>query len=474
MAVDTSFDVEQVQVRLADAHLIQIPSSEEFSPSSYEACTLAIFNNLQKLLAEQHNRASLVQIVIPNDSNTPLLEGVSAMLKTAQAEFSKLRVQVIVVDRTLAHEPLCDLIQECNQDTTLAIIKHSDARTYTHKFIEQAKPKDMAMNVWRENGTYLITGGLGGVGLMFAQALAHNTASSKIALVGRSVDPNNAETARKLEQLSNLGAQVKCYKADVTDERSLSRALQSIEQEMGALTGILHCAGINKDNYILKKSDDEFKTVLAAKVHGTTRLHELTKAQQLDFFVTFSSVASSLGNAGQIDYAAANGFMDSFASYRNQQVELGQCYGKTVSINWPLMANGGIVLEAADVKLMETQTGLRTMPEQTALEMFTYALSMEQSQVMVLTGKKQKIEQTFFAKKPVANKVHAPENDVVVTTQVQQISEQEQAEALLNAVEAQLLSHLSSLLSIDEEELDVDIKLSDYGMDSISFSELAN
>ena len=116
----------------------------------------------------------------------------------------------------------------------------------------------------------------------------------------------------------------------------VTKVISGIVKEKGGLQGILHCAGMTSDNFIIKKTVEEFSSVLSPKVIGTYNLDQSSKDIDLDFKVLFSSVASQLGNVGQSDYAAANGFMDEFAIYRNRQVTNGHRKGHTVSINWPL------------------------------------------------------------------------------------------------------------------------------------------
>lgn len=124
--------------------------------------------------------------------------------------------------------------------------------------------------------------------------------------------------------------------------------LQSICRNFGTIHGIVHSAGVIRDNFIIKKTQDELKEVLAPKVAGLVNLDQASKDLSLDFFILFSSLAGSLGNPGQADYATANAFMDTYAGYRNALVALRKRQGQTLSIGWPLY-NGP--------KNLDTKTG---------------------------------------------------------------------------------------------------------------------
>src|SRR5690606_26578848 len=110
----------------------------------------------------------------------------------------------------------------------------------------------------------------------------------------------------------------------------------------GRLDGVVQCAGLLRDNFIAKKSAEEFHEVLAPKVAGTLNLDRATAAFDLDFFALFASAAGAWGSAGQADYAAANGFLDAFAERRSTLVRDGRRRGRTVAIDWPLWAEGGM------------------------------------------------------------------------------------------------------------------------------------
>src|SRR5213076_836806 len=110
-----------------------------------------------------------------------------------------------------------------------------------------------------------------------------------------------------------------------------------------------------------KKAAAELREVLAPKVTGTFNLDQASRDVELDFFVLFASIVGAMGNVGQADYAAANGFMDQFAAYRNRQVAAGQRHGRTRSINWPLWQAGGMAVDPASREALQQATGMQPM-----------------------------------------------------------------------------------------------------------------
>jgi acyl transferase domain-containing protein/acyl carrier protein len=177
----------------------------------------------------------------------------------------------------------------------------------------------------RADGTYLITGGLGGLGLAMAKWLTERGARH-LALMGRSGP--SASTAEVVAGLEAGGAQVKVLQADVAEKDQVAAALAELEKDMPPLRGVIHAAGILDDGILLQQDSKRFESVMAPKVSGAWNLHELTSNAPLDFFVLFSSVAATLGTPGQGNYAAGNAFLDSLAHHRRANGL------PALSINW--------------------------------------------------------------------------------------------------------------------------------------------
>jgi acyl transferase domain-containing protein/NADPH:quinone reductase-like Zn-dependent oxidoreductase/acyl carrier protein len=162
------------------------------------------------------------------------------------------------------------------------------------------------------DATYLITGGWGGLGLLFARALEERGARH-LMLMGRKAPGSEASEA--IEQMQSRGVEVKVVSCDVADCCAVESALAAIPASQ-PLKGILHAAGVLDDHSLLEQTMESILTVLRPKWHGAWNLHTLTRNQKLDFFVLFSSGAALLGSPGQANYAAANASLDALAEYR--------------------------------------------------------------------------------------------------------------------------------------------------------------
>lgn len=196
----------------------------------------------------------------------------------------------------------------------------------------------------RQKGVYLITGGMGAIGLTLAEFIAENT-HAKIVLIQRSSfldrsewdawlaaqgdDDDISKGIRKIRQIEALGSCIKIINADLTSSAEMERAVSLIFSEYGEIHGVIHCAGVSGGGVISLKTPAKAATVLASKVIGTLVLDQALRSQKLDFFISCSSVTAILGEKGQVDYCSANAFIDAFTNLRNK--ETSNIYA---SINW--------------------------------------------------------------------------------------------------------------------------------------------
>src|SRR5258705_5634217 len=142
----------------------------------------------------------------------------------------------------------------------------------------------------------------------------------------------------------------------------MEMVVREAKARFSQIDGFIHAAGANRDSFILRKTREEIEAVLAPKVYGAINADFVTRDEKLDFFVLFSSVAGVLGNVGQSDYAYANHFLDSFAERRESLRKTQQRSGRTLSIDWPLWAEGGMGIPPDAVALLERRTGTSPLP----------------------------------------------------------------------------------------------------------------
>jgi NAD(P)-dependent dehydrogenase (short-subunit alcohol dehydrogenase family) len=228
----------------------------------------------------------------------------------------------------------------------------------------------------RGDASYLITGGLGGLGLKVAQRLVENGARHLI-LVGRSAPSDS--TQQTLDDLKQAGVEVMVVQGDISQNADVTRILEAAQQTMPLLRGIIHAAGIIDDAMLPQQNWGRFERVLAPKISGAWNLHQLTESLPLDFFVMFSSAASVMGSPGQANYAAGNAFMDALAIHRRASGLPG------LSINWGAWSEVGMAsaMDAQQQKRIAAQ-GLSPIAPQQGLAVLEQLMAENTAQVVVL------------------------------------------------------------------------------------------
>nr|WP_294524328.1 type I polyketide synthase [uncultured Rhodopila sp.] len=219
------------------------------------------------------------------------------------------------------------------EDTPRAFRLMAQARHVGKIVVRHGAPEPHGV---RPDGTYLVTGGLSGLGLLVAQWLSEQQAG-RLVLIGRRAP--TAKAAAVIDRLRTGGTDVVAEAIDVTDEAALGDLLTRIRASGPPLRGVIHCAGVIDDAGLLQQDTGGLLRVLAPKVRGGWLLDRLTRADPLDCFVMFSSVAGVLGSAGQANYAAANAVLDQIAEERRNR---GLC---GLSIGWGAWADTGMAAE---------------------------------------------------------------------------------------------------------------------------------
>ncbi|MCP4160488.1 MAG: SDR family NAD(P)-dependent oxidoreductase [Deltaproteobacteria bacterium] len=447
--------LENIEKDMKDVNLLVMHSKEKGITDRFKEYSLQIFEEIQRIIKEKPSGRVFIQVVISNENEEKLFCGLSGLLKTAELENPKITGQIIELDNP---EEIVKILIENLRTPYDRYIKYENGKRYTSSFVEVEYSEEVNIP-WKEKGIYLITGGVGGLGQIFAKEILAKVKNTTLILTGRS--ELNEDKRAQLKTLESLEARIDYRQVDVTNKGSVNDLMQSIQEEFGKLNGIIHSAGIIRDNFILKKNREEFKEVLAPKVKGLVNLDEASKNMPLDFFVLFSSVAGSMGNMGQADYACGNAFMDAYAEYRNTLLSSNVRHGKTLSINWPLWKNGGMSVDKATENMMQSM-GIIPMHTKSGINALYHSFSSGREHVVVMEGNVDLIKekQLLIRKaKPMS-----------ITTS-SKIKLSEKASISGNSFQEHVVDFIKKILSdaikLSPERIQLETPFEKYGVDSI-------
>ncbi|MFJ6851026.1 SDR family NAD(P)-dependent oxidoreductase [Streptomyces sp. NPDC091271] len=344
------------------------------------------------------------------------------------------------------------------------------------------RPPGAGKHLLRPNGTYLITGGTGGLGLLLAEHLAR-TWSARLVLTGRSA--LDARKRRGIARIESLGGEVLYRQADVADREAMGEVVATARERFGPIHGAVHAAGVTEGDSLLAGDARSFQDLLSAKVDGTRVLDDVLAAEPLDFVCYFSSTSAVLGDFGGCAYSVANRFQTSYARHRDQQVRRGVLSGATVAINWPLWSGGGMGFDDAEgVELYLSTSGLRLLGEAEGLTLFEQLLGQGETQQIVMAGDPARVRRLFDAEPGPA----AARRDVLAAAPVTHArathasatrrtdiphSETGKDADLAPLVLAALKTAIVDVLRVPREQIHADESLSELGFDSVSLVKLA-
>nr|AOG74797.1 polyketide synthase [Byssovorax cruenta] len=323
----------------------------------------------------------------------------------------------------------------------------------------------------QQDGSYLITGGLGGLGLSVAAWMVHEGARH-LVLVGRRGASEAARAA--IKAMEEAGAQVRIVSADVSQRADVERVLQGIEADLPPLLGIVHAAGVLDDRTMLELSREPFDKVMAPKMQGAWNLHSQTRNKRLSFFVLYSSAAALIGSPGQGNYAAANAFLDALAHSRRRLGLPG------LSIDWGTFAEVGLAAAQQIRGERLAYRGVKGLSPAQGVEVLGRLLSGEQTQVGVLDlNLRQWLE--FYpsaARSPLWTELLKEQRRSAQSAQgashFRQALESEKPDRRRALLEQHLCEQLSRVLRLPASRIDRLSGFSSLGMDSLMSLELRN
>ena len=272
------------------------------------------------------------------------------LLRTIELEVPQARCRLLDIGERSASDTVVSLLRD--GEPRLAAVRGTDV------WVPAVRPlprRQHPATRLRRRGVYLVTGGLGGLGRVSAQALADTGVEPRLVLLGRSVavaddgTPRDPETRAFVAELTASGAEVEVLAADVADEAGLREVVARVRQRFGPVNGVLHAAGVAGDGLLELRTREQIDGVLRPKVTGAEVLHRvLAEEAELDFVVHYGSRAALTGLVGSGDYAAANGYLNALAVARRD----GDC--QVVSVNWPGWAEVGMAVRGSGTGVAAT------------------------------------------------------------------------------------------------------------------------
>ena len=351
----------------------------------YTAAATSLLARLQAILSVPQAGVTLVQLLVAADDAMPGLSGLGAMLRTARAEHPALRVQLVEVQPDASAAELLAITGQAAFGADNDYLRHGERGL---EFVQWRRAERHAMvNPWRQDGVYLITGGAGGLGRLIATHIANRAPRGTIILCGRGAGMD----------MSGLGCRIVYRQADVAVSAQIDDLVRSIETAYGRLDGVIHAAGVLRDGTIIGKQPDDLAAVLAPKVAGVWNLDRATQRLRPALFVLCSSCAAIKGNPGQSDYAAANGFLDTFAAMRDRRERAAGRISVTLSVNWPLWRDGGMRVRPERLESLTRLTGMIPMGAQDGLGALESGIAGGSCRMMVLHGHMDRLERLFVA-----------------------------------------------------------------------------
>jgi 1-acyl-sn-glycerol-3-phosphate acyltransferase len=323
---------------------------------------------------------------------------------------------------------------------------------------------------FRDNATYLISGGLGGFGLVTSEWMAERGAGA-IALVGRTAP--GPEAQKRIDALAAAGTCVRFLPADISRAEEVRRVMVLIRGTMPPLRGVVHAAMALDDAPLAEMTPERLERVLAPKLAGAWNLHLETLADDLDMFVCYSSLSAILGNPRQSNYSAANAFLDALAHHRRA---LGR---PALTINWGVVRDAGYVAEHAEIRQYLEGQGYASFSAAAALGAFALLLRQDMPQAVVARIDWQRLAAAAPSVAASASFRHfvlaersAPAGQRQagsIRSKLDQIGDAAERTAM---VEQYLRDELGKILGMPPQRIDPESRLTEIGLDSLIAVEL--
>lgn len=396
----------------------------------------------------------------PDGASDPRAAAIWGLVRAAQAEFPG-RFRLLDVDST-ADE--ADVQRAARTDVSeLALVGN---RVYS-PIVKPVKP---ANPVQVRPGIVLVTGGSGALAALAAEDLVTRAGATDVWLLSRRAQQSDV-VAALIRRLENAGARARAVSCDVSDREALQELFGQLPADK-PLVGVVHTAGALADGILESQDGSAFATAFGAKVEGAKHLDELTRGLDLDFFVLYSSVVGTFGNAGQASYAAANAALDAIALRRHSAGEA------ATSIAWGLWnITSGLIadMRGRDV-LRFTRRGLLPLETELGRALLLQAMASGKPSVVATPIDRSRIvEAVHEPDLPQGLRALVPESASSTSPRAMNRLGQLDAERRLDALRVIVRDVAAGILAESTpESIDLAASFHDLGFDSLMSVELRN
>ncbi len=318
------------------------------------------------------------------------------------------------------------------------------------------------------DASYLVTGGLGGLGLAVAEWMVQRGART-VLLIGRSAPSHAARSA--IARMENAGAKVLVAAADVSQKSDVEVLFARLDATLPPLRGLVHAAGVLEDRTVLELSIESMRKAAAPKIWGAWNLHEATRGRALEFFVLYGSAASLLGSAGQGNYAAANAFLDELAHHRRASGLPG------LAIDWGPFSEVGLAASQANRGSRLAEMGFRSITPAEGNDVLGALLGSSFAQVGVVPVDLQRLVTSMprLATSPYfAELVSTVRRAEPTTPPARSAVLAAPASERRGLLERLVREQLARVLRLDPDEIEQTASFTSYGFDSLMGVELRN
>ncbi len=355
---------------------------------------LKAYNIVKAVAAAKQNSSFLCLWVYRNrELNSCFEKALKGFAKTAFEEMQNIILRTVCIeeDNKGAFSDLDKIIESETSDFSKEFeVTYNENGRMVRRFYFLKQLEKFEQISFSGKHAYIVSGGHGVIGREIVKSLIENGAN-KVIIIGRS-EISDEQLKKWFE---GDASKIQYYRADIAISKEVKTVHESIKNNGYDIRGIINCSGIFNNSFIINKKENDIFNVLSPKINGTIALHKEFINEDLDFFITFSSIAGVLGKIGQADYAYANCFLDNFTAYREELRTDGGCSGKTICINWPYWSEGGMAIDDYEIDVMYEQLGAVPLTNKFGVEAFNKVLNAKSGSYTVLYGAQKKLREVL-------------------------------------------------------------------------------